>query len=167
MKSISNAILYELTNNQNNITLYHFDNEKYNIGDSITKYNNLFPIVKNIYKNYIDLDVTKLVYMLSFINDEYWDSYKYCYEVKAENFYLVQMSYSPIMAADFINMTFKNNINITSLEIEKIVNLFAKAYLGDLKAKEELQKEYDYHISNIEEYVTDLPVKVLKVYMEN
>jgi len=166
MENLSRTILYELNKGnyrQGDINLYHFDNEKYNIGDTIIKHNNLTDIVKNTYKKYINLDATKLIYMLSFINDEYWESYKYCYEVDPESLTLVQMDYSPIMADDFINITFKD-IDKNQLEVKKVVDLFAKSYLGDVNAKEQLQKKYNYTISNKEEYVSDLPVKVLEIY---
>lgn len=154
-----------INNLKNNKTLYHFDNVSYNIGDNITKYNDLYNIVKNTYKKYINLESDKLIYMLDTIKDEYFEVFSYCYLVEADSPLEVYMDYSPIMCCINLKDIFKE-VDETSPQVIEFVDLFARSYKGESKAKIILNSKYNNIISNKKEYITDKPVKVLDVYID-
>ena len=123
-------------------------------------------IIKNLIKKKLLYHFDNSKYKINHsIDDSYWVDFDYCYEVKCKNLFLGQSDYSPLVCNSELKNKFKN-LNEESPIIIEFVDLFAKSYIGDIEAKKKLRDYYNFDISNKEEYVTDLPVKVKKIYIE-
>lgn len=138
-----------------NSKLYHYSNTKYNVGDEITKLVKLSPEVIRAYKNEIGLDVDKLVYMLDHKDEDYADTYKYCYEVSVPNTRKAKMDYSPIMCQDYLDRVNKK------FDANKVAESFAKLYNGIKDS--DILSVLGLTDSDKEEFITDRGVKVVAV----
>lgn len=138
-----------------NSKLYHYSNTLYNVGDEITKSGNLSPEIITAYKNEIGLDADKLVYMLDHKDEEYADTYKYCYEVFASSTRKAKMDYSPIMCQDYLDRVNK------MFEPNKVAESFAKLYNGFKDSN--ILSILGLPDSDKEEFIADKGVKVVAV----
>ena len=131
---------------------YHCSDISYYNGNNITKQYKLDNNIISIYKDITNLDVSNIIYMLDYINEDYMYEYNYCYEVIPNgNVFKGYMDYSPLMCKSIIDdvKDVYSNEHIIS-----IIKLFANAYGGDVKSKESLLhlQLYDF-ISDKIEYI--------------
>lgn len=133
---------------------YHYDDNDYNIGDTITRNYDIDNDIVSVYNDIIGIDVTRLVYMLDTPNEDYKYTYKFTYTVKPLDKVLkCQMDYSPLMCKDTIKFANNKGIFKDNFTITDFITYFAKAYEGDEESKDMLQSLIDYDKSNKVEFI--------------
>ena len=161
-------LIYSAESNiSNELYFYHYDNDKYDICDTISK-DYTQDVRKEILEEYSKQthiqDMSHLVYMVKEPDDdEFFLGYKYRYTVKVNNTspnvqHPYQMDYSCyICEKDFNrNMTAYNRLHENQkFNSKDYIKLMAKAYLGDATAKQTLKTEYNYSISDNIEYIAN------------
>lgn len=139
---------------------YHYDNNFYKNGNNVkpNKYNLSTELV-DIYNDIIGLNSDSLIYMLDHVNDDYYASYKYLYEVIPKDVKRVFMDYSPLMCQQELNKNIKKWENIFGEKSNNIITdfikCFAESYLGNETAKQRLYDMYAYPISDKIEYISN------------
>lgn len=134
---------------------YHYSDIEYDDGDIIDKTRKLSTEVVNAYTNKIEMNPEKLVYMLDHQDEDYANTYKYCYRVSAPKAKKVKMDFSPMMCQDYLDRINKK------FSSEKIAEVFADWYTGKEQSIHELSV-LGLEPSDKEEFIADTDVKVIK-----
>lgn len=124
--------LYE----SNNTTLFHYDADKYKVGDIITKDNSKFISTEVIkaYKNTTGLNVSKVVYCRDFVFDgNYMDEeYNYCYKVSPiGNIFKGYVSFNADMCMEAVK------VGCNTMSTDEIIKEFSLAYINNDTASQD------------------------------
>ena len=143
--------LYE----SNNTTLFHYDADKYKVGDIITKDNSKFISTEVIkaYKNITELDVSKVVYCRDFVFDNNYmdEEYDYCYEVSSiGSMFKGYISFN----ADMCMEALKEDCN--TMTREEIIKEFSLAYRdNDFASQDNLLAKFPNICRPLSDYPTE------------
>lgn len=115
---------------------YHCSKDYYRNNTIISKPYKFNEDIIKIYKDVTGMDISRLIYLLDYIDEDYLHTFKYCYEVKPiGKVFKGCLDYSPSMCEDALNM---NKNKFTKEELIGIIKLFANAYNHNIKSKETL-----------------------------
>lgn len=142
-----------------NAPLYHYSDTKYEIGDTINKNHKLSWEVIEAYSDQLNMEPEHLVYMLDHKDEDYANTYKYCYEVEAPETRKAKMDFSPLMCQDYLQRINKKYLP------EEIAKEFAKMYDG-YEQNDKILAILGLEPSDKEEFIADKNVKVKAICSE-
>jgi len=138
-----------------NAPLYHYSDTEYKVGDIINKTYKLSSEVIDAYKDQLNLDPEHLIHMLDHKDEDYANTYKYCYEVEAPETRKAKMDFCPVLCQDYLDRINKKYLP------EEIAKEFAKMYAG-YEQNSSLLTLLGLEPSDKEEFIADSNVKVIR-----
>lgn len=138
-------------------TYYHYDMRRFNKGETISgdRYEADTEVLA-AYKEKTELNCSEVLYMLPSPDDEYFDTYRYEYEVYCTAAKAVFMDYSYLMCLDAENSCKREFNKIAEpFNRSEYIELMSSAYIGNNEAKRILFEKYGYSISDKIEYIAD------------
>lgn len=141
---------------------YHYDDRRFDAGQVISGNDYSSKIDKaivDVYEESCSLNITSILYMLNYQDQDYAETYEYGYQVAPIGKILkCFMDYSVIMCSEELKrccMSYYNKHQDENIEDIKqtYIQLMCESYLGHIDSQNILAKYFDYSVSNKIEYI--------------